>query len=75
MKNLLCVLLMSFVSCTQVSRPSEALTEKVIESIRYTKDDRTGLCFALLESANTRSLSTIVSFTCVPCSSIVNELK
>jgi hypothetical protein len=74
MKKLLCMLFVIFVSCTQVARPSKDSTNELLENIRYAKDYRTGLCFAFLESAN-GSLSMTVSLTCVPCSSIVNELK
>lgn len=41
----------------------------VISGIKYIKDDRTGLCFAILTSVSANTYI-IISITCVPCDSL-----
>lgn len=45
-------------------------TAEIQENIVYFKDPNTGLCFAAVNSTNTKSLSNNSSITCVPCDSL-----
>lgn len=42
---------------------------KIIENITYFKDERTGLCFASVNS-HSYGANVITSITCVPCDSL-----
>ncbi len=54
-------------SCqTDNTKPSEAGLNDVVEKIRYVKDSRTGLCFAVVMGFNGH-LSSIPSIATVPC--------
>lgn len=55
-------------SCTNPKKMSDETSKKVLDSISYTKDENTGLCFAVISSIN--SYGNIVSLTDVPCEKI-----
>ncbi len=46
--------------------------EGIKENLVYFKDNKTGLCFAAVNSTNTKSMSNSTSITCVPCDSLKN---
>lgn len=54
-------------SCQINEKPN---TKEIQENIVYFKDPNTGLCFAAVNSTNTKSLSNSSSITCVPCDSL-----
>lgn len=54
-------------SCQFNSTPEP---DSIKENIVYFKDERSGLCFAAINSTNTQSLSNSSSITCVPCDSL-----
>ena len=69
---IVCGILM-MVSCQFNSKPD---TNEIKDNLVYFKDPRTGLCFAAVNSTNTKSLSNSSSITCVPCDSLKNvEVK
>jgi hypothetical protein len=67
------VLLVSLSGCQVNEKPE---VNSIKENLVYFKDDRTGLCFAAVNSTNTKSLSNSTSISCVPCDSLKNvEIK
>ncbi len=69
MKKLLFLLIaVGLGSCSISSAPSESQATDVIGAIRYDKDPRTGLCFAITQSQHEGFL--INSIACVPCDSL-----
>lgn len=54
-------------SCQINEKPD---TSEIQENIVYFKDPNTGLCFAAVNSTNTKSWSNSSSITCVPCDSL-----
>lgn len=48
----------------------KADTDEIKDNIVYFRDSNTGLCFAAINSINTKSLSSSSSITCVPCDSL-----
>ena len=46
--------------------------DSVKNDIVYFKDERTGLCFAAINSSSGSSGREVVSITCVPCDSLKN---
>lgn len=55
-------------SCTNPQKISPEVAKKSIDSIYYEKDEKTGICFALISSIN--GDGSIISFTDVPCEKI-----
>ena len=60
--------------CTFVGSSTEHVQKTVAESIRYVKDARTNLCFAIVES-NNGHFGGIVSIANVPCEAVAREVK
>lgn len=58
-------------SCTYRTQFSEKYNYEIIKNITYFKDQRTGLCFAIV-SITAHSYS-VTSITCVPCDSLKNK--
>lgn len=63
------ILLVSLSGCQINEKPE---VDSIKENLVYFKDDRTGLCFAAVNSTNTKSLSNSTSIACVPCDSLKN---
>lgn len=61
------VLIVGLLSCQFNGKPN---TESLKKNIVYFKDPTTNLCFAGVNSTNTKSLSNNSSITCVPCDSL-----
>lgn len=55
-------------SCQWTGKPN---THKLERNIEYFKDERTGLCYAAVNSVQADGLAN-TSFTCVPCDSLKN---
>lgn len=55
-------------SCNLTTSPSSTGAHENASQITYTKDDRSGLCFGMLNSMHSGYEST--SITCVPCDSV-----
>lgn len=60
-------------ACLSVSSPSTHQQKEITSQISYDKDERTGLCFAVLISHN--SYGQVASITNVPCEKVENQLK
>ena len=61
------VLLVSLSGCQVNEKPE---VDSIKENLVYFMDDRTGLCFAAVNSTNTKSWSNSTSIACVPCDSL-----
>lgn len=55
--------------CTLVDPPTHGIQDDVISSIRYAKDPRTGICFAIVGS-NNGHFGSVVSIATVPCAAL-----
>jgi hypothetical protein len=72
MKTVLILLLLAATSgCQQNSIPN---TTKLPDKIVYFKDERTGICFAAVNSSTEKG-SRITSFTTVDCEKVKDFLK
>lgn len=47
----------------------KAQTKSIEDNLTYFKDEKTGLCFAAINS-QTYGFNTVTSITCVPCDSL-----
>lgn len=66
MKVSILFMLLILGGCTMVAPSTKDAQREVINSIRYVKDLKTGLCFATVES-NNGNFGGIVSIATVPC--------
>jgi hypothetical protein len=64
--NILFLFIIALSSCQMNDKPD---TEEIKKNIVYFKDPNTGLCFASVNSYDTK-LGTSSSITCVPCDSL-----
>ena len=55
--------------CAMPSRLSDSAGKGTMEKLRYFRDERTGLCFAVV-SSTTNKLYEVVSIANVPCGAI-----
>jgi len=70
MKNIIyAIVLIGLISCTQIEKTSTDDSNKTIEKITFSKDYKTGLCFATINSV-TYLGHEVISITCVPCDSL-----
>lgn len=71
MKNIIIAIstILLIQSCQINEKPE---VDSIKESLVYFKDSKTGLCFAAVNSTNTKSMSNSTSITCVPCDSLKN---
>lgn len=65
MKIVVLVFALAAANCTDPSRLSPATARRVVESIEYAHDNRTGYCFAIVTS-DTYGFSRVVSIAQVP---------
>ena len=66
MKKILLIPLL-LVGCQFNEKPD---TDSIKENLAFFKEEKTGLCFAAVNSTNTKSLSNTSSISCVPCDSL-----
>lgn len=66
------ILVLLFAGCGQSN--TEVEPEEVKENMTYFRDDRTGLCFASVNSRTYNAYS-VTSISCVPCDSVKHLLK
>lgn len=69
MKKLL-FLIVLFGVLTSCQLTNEPNVNKIERNLVYFKDEKTGLCFAAINSMSSKSLSNSTSITCVPCDSL-----
>jgi len=62
-------LVFMLVGCQFNGKPD---TDEIQSNLAYFKDPNTNLCFAAVNSTNTKSWSNSSSITCVPCDSLKN---
>ena len=60
---------MSYVKST-----SDSYAEKFVKSIKYIRDDRTGLCFGIFTPLTSNTVATGIGIVCVPCESVKDIL-
>ncbi len=71
MKNIIIPsLIILIIQGCQINEKPEV--DSIKENLVYFKDSKTGLCFAAVNSTNTKSMSNSTSITCVPCDSLKN---
>ena len=82
MRNLICLLLavgmlVVIVSCdVNPSKMTNKYAQELANKLTYTKDHRTGLCFAVITSRKTGSTDqTGLGMTVVPCEKIAHLIK
>jgi hypothetical protein len=57
-----------------IYEPSASDARKVVAKSTYVQDSRTGICYNIVLSASSESLTPVVSHTAVPCDKIPAEL-
>lgn len=67
MKKIALLLLLFFVASCQMTEKTDI--KQIKENLTYFKDERTGLCYAVVNSISTQGGS-YTSITCVPCDSL-----
>lgn len=67
MKILVILLCLAMTGCQLNGKPD---VESIKDNLVYFKDEKTGLCFAAVNSMSSKSLSNSSSIACVPCDSL-----
>ena len=68
MKKTILIFVITISGCQYNDKPD---TDSIKDNIAYFKDEQTGLCFAAVNSTNTKSLSNSSSIACVPCDNLI----
>jgi hypothetical protein len=62
------------VGCTQVASPEQTSSTSVISGIQYVRDERVGICYAVVASHNGH-FGNVASITAVPCEKVEQLIK